>query len=83
MNLDGGGSATMVVKGKIVNKPSDASGERPVTTCVLVLPHARTTAVLPRPPDMSADATAALAESQDDPGSAGGLTSALGRGAFG
>jgi exopolysaccharide biosynthesis protein len=30
MNFDGGGSTTMVVLGKIVNSPSDKTGERPV-----------------------------------------------------
>ena len=36
LNLDGGGSTTMVVKGKIVNKPSDPTGPRPVSDAVLV-----------------------------------------------
>jgi len=36
INLDGGGSTTMVVKNKIVNKPSDTSGERPVSDAILV-----------------------------------------------
>lgn len=35
MNLDGGGSTQMVVKGKIVNTPSDAGG-RSVSTCLVV-----------------------------------------------
>ncbi len=30
LNFDGGGSTTMVVEGKIVNHPSDKTGERPV-----------------------------------------------------
>jgi exopolysaccharide biosynthesis protein len=30
INLDGGGSAAMVIGNKLVNKPSDATGERPV-----------------------------------------------------
>jgi phosphodiester glycosidase len=30
LNLDGGGSSTMVVGGRVVNRPSDAAGERPV-----------------------------------------------------
>ncbi|HEX7089794.1 MAG TPA: phosphodiester glycosidase family protein, partial [Longimicrobiales bacterium] len=30
INLDGGGSTTMVVRGAVVNRPSDAAGERPV-----------------------------------------------------
>jgi hypothetical protein len=36
LNLDGGGSTTMVVKGKVVNNPSDVSGERPVSDGLLV-----------------------------------------------
>lgn len=35
LNLDGGGSTTMVINGKIVNHPSDASGERPVGDAIL------------------------------------------------
>jgi uncharacterized protein YigE (DUF2233 family) len=40
LNLDGGGSTTMVVKGNIVNRPSDAGGERAVSSAVLILPGA-------------------------------------------
>jgi phosphodiester glycosidase len=36
MNLDGGGSTTMVVQDKVVNKPSDQTGERPVSDAILV-----------------------------------------------
>lgn len=36
INLDGGGSTTMVVQNKVVNKPSDATGERPVSDAILV-----------------------------------------------
>ncbi|HAF22499.1 MAG TPA: hypothetical protein DCK93_06230 [Blastocatellia bacterium] len=38
MNLDGGGSTTMVLNDKVVNKPSDATGERPVSDAILVFP---------------------------------------------
>jgi hypothetical protein len=38
LNLDGGGSTTMVVKGVKVNRPTDPSGERYVTSSLLVLP---------------------------------------------
>jgi hypothetical protein len=38
VNLDGGGSTTMVVHGQVVNQPSDAAGERPVGDAILVLP---------------------------------------------
>ena len=36
LNLDGGGSTTMVVRGVIVNNPSDASGPRKVSDAILV-----------------------------------------------
>ncbi|UXM93563.1 phosphodiester glycosidase family protein [Paenarthrobacter sp. JL.01a] len=38
MNLDGGGSTTMVQDGQVVNSPSDATGERPVGDALLLLP---------------------------------------------
>ena len=34
LNLDGGGSSTMVVRGKIVNRPSDAEGPRAVSDAI-------------------------------------------------
>jgi len=37
MNLDGGGSTTMVVDGKVVNSPSDERGERAVGSGLLVV----------------------------------------------
>lgn len=37
LNLDGGGSTTMVINGKVVNHPSDYSGERPVGSCLFVI----------------------------------------------
>ena len=36
LNLDGGGSTTMVVKGSVVNHPSDPAGPRPVSDAILV-----------------------------------------------
>ncbi|WP_225635400.1 phosphodiester glycosidase family protein [Streptomyces solaniscabiei] len=39
VNLDGGGSTTMVTDGKVVNAPSDATGERPVGDALLILPR--------------------------------------------
>jgi hypothetical protein len=36
LNLDGGGSTTMVVKGHVVNRPSDAGGLRPVSDAIVV-----------------------------------------------
>jgi hypothetical protein len=38
LNLDGGGSTTMWVKGEIVNSPSDAAGPRKVSDALLVFP---------------------------------------------
>jgi exopolysaccharide biosynthesis protein len=39
LNLDGGGSTTMVVSGKVVNSPSDATGERAVSDALLLFPR--------------------------------------------
>lgn len=36
VNLDGGGSTTMVVRRQLVNRPSDQTGERPVANALLV-----------------------------------------------
>lgn len=41
VNLDGGGSTTMVVDGEVINDPSDATGERPVGDALLILPDRR------------------------------------------
>lgn len=37
LNFDGGGSSTLVVKGRVVNAPSDREGERPVGNAILVV----------------------------------------------
>jgi len=39
MNLDGGGSTTMFLGGKVVNQPSDKEGERKVGDAILVFPR--------------------------------------------
>ncbi|MGC9495675.1 phosphodiester glycosidase family protein [Streptomyces sp. WG7] len=39
VNLDGGGSTTMVSNGDVINDPSDAAGERPVGDALLILPR--------------------------------------------
>ena len=39
LNLDGGGSTTMVVRGEVVNHPSDPTGPRRVTDGLLVFPR--------------------------------------------
>lgn len=38
MNLDGGGSTTMVIHNKVVNRPSDQSGQRPISDAILIFP---------------------------------------------
>jgi hypothetical protein len=37
INLDGGGSTTMVVHDKVINSPSDITGERPVSNALMVV----------------------------------------------
>jgi hypothetical protein len=37
LNLDGGGSSTMVVRGRLMNRPSDPLGARPVVNALAVL----------------------------------------------
>jgi hypothetical protein len=39
LNLDGGGSTTLVLRDSIVNKPSDPNGERPVGNAIVVTRH--------------------------------------------
>ena len=36
-NLDGGGSTTLVIGGRLINRPSDAAGERAVGTALVVV----------------------------------------------
>ena len=38
INLDGGGSSAMALRGRLISHPSDAAGERPVGDALLVLP---------------------------------------------
>ncbi|MGH2692891.1 MAG: phosphodiester glycosidase family protein, partial [Actinomycetota bacterium] len=88
LNLDGGGSSTMVVRGDVMNKPSDGN-ERKVSSAVLVLngPDANESvgAAQGRAPALETggasgtDARAALL----DPGSTGGLLEAMAAGSFG
>jgi len=46
MNLDGGGSTTMFVGGKVINQPSDKEGERKVSDAILVFPRRPQTQML-------------------------------------
>lgn len=41
MNLDGGGSTTMYLDGKVVNHPSDKEGERAVSDALVVTPRGK------------------------------------------
>ena len=36
VNLDGGGSTTLVIEGQLINRPSDATGERPIGDALLL-----------------------------------------------
>lgn len=96
VNLDGGGGSTMWTSSRgIVSNPSDPSGERPVTSAVLVLrrrvPAGRTTGagrplLTHAPVASSSDSEAAAAQglAEADAGSTGGLLdliSALAQGA--
>jgi hypothetical protein len=38
LNLDGSGSSTMVIRGEVVNRPSDRVGERPVSNGLFAMP---------------------------------------------
>jgi exopolysaccharide biosynthesis protein len=42
MNLDGGGSTTMFLNGRVINTPSDKDGERKVSDAILVTPRKKT-----------------------------------------
>lgn len=75
LNLDGGGSTTMVVKGKIVNRPSDRR-ERPVSSALVVVKGGATTArVASRQSDPSP--ARVWEEAVADPASTGGMAAAL------
>jgi hypothetical protein len=84
LNLDGGGSSTMVVNGKVVNKPSD-DRERAVSSAVMILGgrdrgdplsiRAATRAPMGSP--------GAREAALSDPGSTGGMLDAVNRGEFG
>ena len=51
VNLDGGGSATMWLKGLgVVNRPTDYTGERPVSNAIVILPRANPSEPIPARP---------------------------------
>ena len=88
LNLDGGGSSVMWIKGNgVVSDPSDSSGERPVVNAMLVLPGGdageRTMAGPMQIPTASVDASLVASLAASDPGSTGGLADAWLRGDLG
>ena len=87
LNLDGGGSSAMWIRGSgIVNRPSDPGGERAVVNAMVVLPGQdggeaatmRSALATMAAGQLLPPSTAAI-----DPGSTGGLADAWLRGAFG
>lgn len=79
LNLDGGGSTTMVVNGKVKNRPSDGT-ERPVSSALLLLRGAdrRPSAAPQYSVRTSSEGPArAWAEAATDPASTGGLAAWL------
>jgi hypothetical protein len=75
-NLDGGGSTTLVVGGRLINRPSDREGERPVGTAMVVV-----AAGTPDPPPsegvFGARPPAPNAAFESDPASLGGYAATL------
>jgi WD40 repeat protein len=88
VNFDGGGSSTLVVKGKVRNEPSDGK-ERPICCAVLVLPgkdgqeDIGPAATLSTSAIPSTELIGGGSLSLVDPGSTGGMLDAMARGAFG
>ena len=91
INVDGGGSTTMVVRGRVINRPSDPGGERHVSSSILILRgnDEEEPVMAPPPPAIPslpvASGTSALRADPAviDPGSTGGLLDAVRRGALG
>jgi len=82
VNLDGGGSTTMWVAGRgLVNRPSDPTGERPVSDSILVLPHSETDPVPAVQTEIVSPSEKRRAWRQmvSDPGSTGGMADATAR----
>lgn len=73
VNLDGGGSTALAVRGVLANRPSDPAGERAVGPALVVVPKGA-----PTPPVLGTGGGTALAsishlDPMGDPASAGGL----------
>lgn len=84
LNLDGGGSSTMVVKRRLKNVPSDGK-ERPVSSAILVLrgPDRGENIGAAQPRATSQGAREAPSAAVLDPASTGGLLEAMAAGTFG
>jgi hypothetical protein len=85
INLDGGGSTTMVVKGEVVNRPSDPAGQRRVGSMVLVH-RATPPSAVAEPSGKSLDRSRRGVPAralQLDPASTGGMIDAVASGALG
>lgn len=80
LNLDGGGSTTIVTNGNVRNRPSDGA-ERGVSSALVVLPGGDTGEAFPMPEASPGADTPTPSEIWDDvsgdPGSTGGLASYL------
>ena len=77
LNLDGGGSTAMSVGGLLANRPSDAAGERPVGTALLVFSGPAPAALVPAAEAASVRTSAPFVDPVQDPGSLGGLLDRL------
>ena len=87
LNLDGGGSTTMIVRDRIVNAPSDSAGERPVGDALVLIARGASQAPSPVPAldsaRLIADISALAADSMEGrrigtPGSARARTFLVG-----
>ena len=78
LNLDGGGSTTVVINGKIKNRPSDGH-ERSVSSALVVLPGPDPGEQAPQASESTVGGAGAGAwsDASTDPGSTGGLAAYL------
>jgi hypothetical protein len=85
LNLDGGGSSTMVVKRRVKNVPSDGK-QRAVSSAVLVLPGGDAGETIGGAQPRAAGPVGGVGAARAallDPASTGGLLEAMSEGAFG
>jgi hypothetical protein len=83
LNLDGGGTAEMWLRGRVLNHPSDGR-ERPTASAILVLPDEDAgQTILPAGKLAPGEEAAAARDAVLDPASTGGLLDGMTRGLFG